>query len=198
MGISIISGVLSGVIFLILLFVIKWNIGIAIVMSVGIYAGMTLLLKPEHIIGNRGIADIKEEMELERKLNEAREDYRLLKASTERIEDKAVQSEAARLNRTSESIIDYLENHPDSLTVAGRFIDYYQDTASSLLKRYVEIQDSRLDTEEVQKLKNNTLKALKTLNQAFDSQLELLMSDEIFDMDAEIRLLEHMAEMENL
>lgn len=194
---NIFSALLSGGLFLILLFVLKWNIIIAILLSVGIYAGMGLLLRPESTISGIRISDIKEEMELERRLDEARKDCMMLKESAIRIEDGALRSEAVKLNQTAERIIAYLENHPERMHLSGRFIDYYQDTASSLLKRYVEIQDTRLETEEVRELKRNTMDALKTLNLAFDSQFEKLMSNEMYDMDAEMRLLDHTTKMEN-
>lgn len=194
---NIITALVAGGIFLVLLFGLKWNIVVALLLSIGIYVGLGLLVKRENSFFGMSISDIKEEMEVERRLDEARKDYMLLKESAVRIEDEGLRSEAVKLNRTAERIIAYLENHPERIHLSGRFIDYYQDTASSLLKRYVEIQDTRLETEEVRKLKKNTKDALKSLNLAFDRQFEKLMSNEMYDMDAEMRLLEHTTKMEN-
>ncbi|MGN0160081.1 MAG: 5-bromo-4-chloroindolyl phosphate hydrolysis family protein [Lachnospiraceae bacterium] len=194
---NIITALVAGGIFLILLFGLKWNIVVALLLSIGIYVGLGLLVKRENSFFGMSISDIKEEMEIERRLDEARKDYMLLKESAVRIEDEGLRSEAVKLNRTAERIIAYLENHPERMHLSGRFIDYYQDTASSLLKRYVEIQDTRLETEEVRELKKNTMDALKSLNLAFDRQFEKLMSNEMYDMDAEMRLLEHTTKMEN-
>lgn len=194
---NIIIALIAGGIFLVLLFVLKWNIVVTILMSIGIYVGIGMLVKKENRIFGMRISDIKEEMELERRLDEARKDCMVLKESAARIEDVSLRKEAVKLNQTAERIITYLENHPERVYLSGRFIDYYQDTASSLLKRYVEIQDTRLETEEVRELKRNTMDALKSLNIAFDSQFEKLMSNEMYDMDAEMRLLEHTTKMEN-
>lgn len=194
--VSVISALLAGGIFLVLLFALKWNIGICALLSVGIYAGMGLLVRPQRSVSGIRISDIREEMELERKLNEARKDCMMLRESAARIVDIPLRMEAVELNQTAERMIAYLENHPDRMYLAGQFIDYYQDMASSLLKRYVEIQDTRLETEEVKELKRNTVDALKTLKVAFDNQFEKLMSNEMYDMDAEMRLLEHTMKME--
>ena len=73
---------------------------------------------------------------------------------------------------------------------ARRFIDYYQDRASSLLLKYIELQETRLDTKEVNSLKVNIKNAMGTLNIAFDKQFQKIMSNELLDVDAEIKLIE--------
>ena len=80
--------------------------------------------------------------------------------------------------------------------MAGRFIDYYQDTASSLLKKYVELQNSGLDTSETRNLKENTKKAICMLNKAFEQQFQRMMRNELMDMDVEIQMIENMMKME--
>ena len=101
-----------------------------------------------------------------------------------------------RLHRTAAGLLAYLEKHPDRIDMARRFIDYYQDTASSLLARYVELQNSGLDTPEIQKLKEDVKKATAALNKAFEQQFARIMSSEILDMDVEIRTIESMMKME--
>ena len=101
-----------------------------------------------------------------------------------------------RLHRMAAGILAYLEKHPDRIDMARRFIDYYQDTASSLLARYVELQNSGLDTPEIQKLKEDVKKATAALNKAFEQQFARIMSSEILDMDVEIRTIESMMKME--
>ena len=90
----------------------------------------------------------------------------------------------------------YLEKNPDKISMAGRFIDYYQDTASSLLKKYVELQNSGLGTPEAINLKENTKKAICMLNKAFEQQFQRMMRNELMDMDVEIQMIENMMKME--
>lgn len=49
---------------------------------------------------------------------------------------------------------------------------------------------------EMVQMKENITHALKTLNVAFEQQLQKLMRNEIFDMEAEIQLLEQTVKME--
>ena len=75
-------------------------------------------------------------------------------------------------------------------------IDYYQETASSLLQKYATIEDTNLDIKEVLQIKENTIRALETLNGAFEQQFQKLMHNEIFDMEAQVKLLEQTVKME--
>ena len=130
------------------------------------------------------------------RLKEAREDLEAISRSMEQIEDREIKEGSMRLHRTAAGILAYLEKHPDRIDMARRFIDYYQDTASSLLARYVELQNSGLDTPEIQKLKEDVKKATAALNKAFEQQFARIMSSEILDMDVEIRTIESMMKME--
>ena len=94
-------------------------------------------------------------------------------------------------------MLGYMEEHPEKIRLARQFIDYYQDTASSLLQKYVALQDTSLNTGQVQRLQEDTLRAAGTLNKVFEQQYQKLLRNEMMDMDAEIRLLEQTAKMEN-
>lgn len=134
--------------------------------------------------------------ELQRRLEEAEEDFRKIEKNVQKIHDMNVRDLAQELQQTASSILSYLEAHPDKITLARQFIDYYQETTVSLLLKYVELQDSSLDTAEVRRLKTDTAHALTVLKTAFEQQFQKLMRNEMLDMDAEIRLLEKTVEME--
>lgn len=194
---GLLSGVLSGAVFLILLFVFHWNFLVDMILADCAFFGLSLLLKPKRKIGRISIDTLPEGEELSRQLEEARRDLRCIEQSMQQIQKPEVRQEVLRLKQTSQNIIAYLEKHPEKIRLARRFIDYYQDTASTLLQKYIELQDSELETEDVMRLKDNTIKAMETLNTAFEEQFQRLMRSEMTDMEAEIRLLEQTVKMEN-
>ena len=51
-------------------------------------------------------------------------------------------------------------------------------------------------TREAMALMTQTRQAMETLNRAFEKQLEKLMQNELFDMEADIRLLKQTMKME--
>lgn len=66
-----------------------------------------------------------------------------------------------------------------------------------MLQKYIELQNTDLRTTDVMQLQGNTIKAIGTLNTAFEEQFQKLMRSEMIDMEAEIRLLEQTVKMEN-
>ena len=135
-----------------------------------VYGGLLLLTKPRRRLGGIDVEQIPGGEQLEEKLRE--------------------------LHKKAGSILKYLEEHPGKIMEARRFIDYYQDTASSLLEKYVKLQETGLGSREAERLKVQTTQALLTLNRAFEGQFEKLMGNELMDMEAEIRLLKQTMEME--
>ena len=196
--VSLIAGIVAGGVFLGLLFLLKWNLLIDILLAFGIFVSISLIAKPRNRIGKICVENIINGEELHRRLEEAMEDFASIENSFKKIEDESVKEQVKSLKATAEKIIAYLEEHPEKITQARQFIDYYQDTASSLLSKYVELQDSQLGTQEVLRLKENTSHALEKLNFAFEMQFQRLMKNEMLDMDAEIRLLDQTIKMESI
>lgn len=193
---GILSGVLAGGIFLILLFILHWNIVVDSVLAIGSFAGFSMVLKPRYRLGDFYIDELPDGEELEKRLNEAKEDFRQIEKTMKEIDHPAVKEEALKLKETAGRIIHFLEEHPEKIKLARQFIDYYQDTASSLLQKYVRLEDTALGTKDIEKIKENTIHAMKMLNVAFEQQFQKLMRNEMFDMEAEIRLLEQTVDME--
>lgn len=193
---AIISAGVAGAVFVLFLFLLEWSVLIDIPIAVGTYAGLYLMTKPRRRIGSVDIDFIENGEELEQKLLEAKEDYDSIKRSIVKIGDMQVRNEAEKLSETSAAIIEYLENNPSKIRQARQFIDYYQDTASKLLSRYIGLQDANIETAEIIRLKKDTRSALGTLNKAFSGQFEKLMRGELTDMQAEIELLEQTVKME--
>ena len=161
-----------------------------------VYGGLLLLTKPRRRLGGIDVEQIPGGEQLEEKLMEAREDFRRIGAAMEAIQDDRLRESSRELHKKAGSILKYLVEHPGKIMEARRFIDYYQDTASSLLEKYVKLQETGLGSREAERLKVQTTQALLTLNRAFEGQFEKLMGNELMDMEAEIRLLKQTMEME--
>ena len=193
---SLLAGAVAAAAFLLLFLVLGWNFFLCAVLAVALFAALTLLLRPEKKIGRIEVSSVVGGEELYQKLEEAREDLDSIGRLMEQVEDETIRAQSRQLHETAASILTYLEKHPEKIKLARRFIDYYQDTASSLLAKYVELEDSGLNTADAASLREKTGQALISLNQAFAGQFQRLMSNELMDMDAEIRLLEQTIKME--
>ena len=193
---SIFCGLAAGALFLALFLGIGWNFIVAVLLAGGLFLGLSLITKPKKIQGKIPLDMRPDAAYLKERLEEAKEDFDSIRISMEKIQDQEIREESGKLYKTSSNILAYLEKNPDRISMAGRFIDYYQDTASSLLKKYVELQNSGLDTPDARSLKTNTKKAISMLNKAFDQQFQRMMRNELTDMDVEIQMIENMMKME--
>ena len=171
---SILCGLTAGALFLGVFLGMGWNFFVSVFLAAGLLAGLLLITKPREIPGKIPLDMRPDGAYLEKRLEEAREDFESICQSVEKIQDQGLRENSERLYKTSSNILAYLEKNPDKISGAGRFIDYYQDTASSLLKKYVELQNSGLETPEARSLKEDTKKAMLMLNQAFEQQFQRL------------------------
>ncbi len=183
-------------VFLVLLIGLRWNVFLCMGLAAASYAGFVLVLRPS---GDDGRAQTEQngegETPLER-LEEAGADYRRLKKAAEQIHDAQLRGDALKLAGTANSILQYLRENPDKIPSARRYIDYYQETASNILERYVELQGSGLQTKETQALARKTKEAVQTLRQAFAVQLERLMQNKLIDMETDLTVLKQMLRTE--
>lgn len=192
------SGIISAVLFLVLVFLVKWNFFMCLGISAAVYVGLSLLLRPVKKIGRVSAESIDGGFELLKRLDAAQKGFQKIEDAMLEINDSSVRAEAEQLHSVSAKIVEYLTEHPDRIYAARQFIDYYQETAVKLLSRYKELEASGLRTNEVMRQRADTLDALKTLNRAFEQQFEKLMSNEMTDTDAEIRLLKQTVKMEGI
>lgn len=195
---GVFAGIISAVLFLVLVFLVKWNFFVCLAIAAAAFIGLCLILHPSKKIGGVAAESIDGGFELLKRLDAAQRGFQKIEDAMLEINDSSVRAEAEQLHSMSAKIVDYLTAHPDRIYAARQFIDYYQETAVKLLSRYKELEASGLRTNEVLRQRSDTLDALKTLNRAFEQQFEKLMSNEMTDTDAEIRLLKQTVKMEGI
>lgn len=197
-AVGIISGIFSAGLFVTLLFDVKWNFFVSLGIAAAVYAGITLIFRPVKKIGSVETDSIDGGDELLKRLETAQENSRSMERSMRRINDGEVRAEAENLHAVSEKIIGYLTENPDKIYAARQFIDYYQETAVKLISRYAGLEATGIFTDDIVRQRADSLAALRTLNNAFAKQYEKLLSGDMTDTDAEIRLLEKTVKMEGL
>ena len=191
--VGIISGIFSAGLFVTLLFDVKWNFFVSLEIAAAVYAGITLIFRPVRKIGNVETDSIDGGDELLKRLESTQENSRNMERSMRRINDGEVRTEAENLHAVSEKIIGYLTENPDKIYAARQLIDYYQETAVKLISRYAGLEATGIFTDDIVRQRADSLAALRTLNNAFAKQYEKLLSGDMTDTDAEIRLLEKTA-----
>lgn len=184
-----VSAILALVLFAALLVGLGWNMLLCMGLSLVSYAGFLLVLRPVRRIGRIDIEKLGNGEVLHERLQEAGRDYRRMREAADRIQAPGLRQSASELIAIAGNILKFLTDNPRKIPSARRYIDYYQETAANVLENYVELQDTRLLTDESEKIFQNTAEAVLTLKDAFRMQFQKLMQNELMDMEADLNLL---------
>lgn len=133
--------------------------------------------------------DSEQSQLLQDSFNQGIESFNYLQDSLRLIQDPAMKHLLQDMQGKARKLFQYLERHPQKVALARRFIDYYQDTTASLVMKYVELEKTGLTTTDVEDIKRRTRQTLYNLNTAYTEQFAKIVSSQVMDMDAEIKVM---------
>jgi hypothetical protein len=196
-------GVIIPLLFAILVFgaalvIAHWSLGMAALLSLGSYAGLIFLFTPILRIGGINIEHIKNSEEIMALLEEGEKDLSSIKTIMETSTDTQIKVNAQNVYREGGKIIEYIKKNPARAVMARRFFNYYLDKAEEILKKYQNLISAGIKTERLMSLKEKTLAALEAISKGMVLQFSKLISSEVIDIEADIKLLESTIRMEDL
>ena len=106
------------------------------------------------------------------------------------MQDAQGREELETMQKTTTAICEWLEAHPESLPKARRFAEYYIPTTLKLLHTYNDVQGQKGENAET--IRRDIAGILHTLNQAYDTLYNTLLSDMAMDVSSEIAALQGM------
>ena len=183
-------------VFFILAFGLGWHLLLSAALSIGVYAGLSLVLTPRMDRTARLFAGLPDGEELAAIMEEAARDLKQVRLSAGKITDVKTHGEAAALADTGGRICEYLRRQPEKIPAAHRFLTYYLDTVGRILIQYVAYQEAGLRTPEVLEFQRKVRSTLPKLKEGFDRQLTQLMADERFDAEADLKVMEGLLQTE--
>lgn len=192
---TILSVLASLGVFVLLFMVFHVNILFAAVLAAVSYFGFSLLFAKKDPEEEKRISDAQPDSD-ETILKNAEEDIQTMKAMAPRIRKESVRNEVQQLIDTGEKILQYLKEHPEKIDMSRKFANYYLDMAGKFAEKYVQFQDTGLHTREITDTMNQAEHALASLNKAFSVQYTRLLSGELMDVEADVKVLEQMVRME--
>ena len=123
-------------------------------------------------------------------LEAARRFAAVLAQEKQLMQDEQAREELDQMQKTTLSICDWLEAHPESLPKARRFAEYYIPTTLKLLHTYNDVQGQQGANAE--NIRRDIAGILHTLNQAYSNLYDTLLSDVALDVSSEIAALQGM------
>lgn len=102
------------------------------------------------------------------------------------------------LRDLTQSIYDDVRKDASDFRPARRFLDYYRPTTAKLLRRYVELQNSTVHTENAATAKKSIEDMLDSIVTAYRKELDSLYENDLVDLTADIQVMEKKMAAEGL
>lgn len=183
---------------MLILFLLHWPVWMAGVVSLLTYTGTYFLTRPKMKIGQLVLDDLPAGDALRTMLLDARDDMEALQKASYEIHEGKVRENVEDLYKMGTHILEYLQKHPSQITQARRFFTYYLNTARMLAERYIRLQETGIQTEELERVRAQTEHALDILRKAFEGQYDKLMTNDLLDMEQDIEVLKANLKMEGI
>ncbi len=135
---------------------------------------------------------------LQQNFEKAMTDYKYIESAKENISDRDLAKQLNRMQRTAKNLLANLEQNPDRIPLAYKFIDYYQDRAVKLVKQYQDLEATQLTTDKIRDLKDKMKMTLAALDEAYKDQFEHVLNDQIISAEAELKVMEQQLDAEGI
>ncbi|MBR5913500.1 MAG: 5-bromo-4-chloroindolyl phosphate hydrolysis family protein [Selenomonadaceae bacterium] len=135
---------------------------------------------------------------LQENFEKALADFKYIEESRKKISDRELSSQIEKMQRVAGNLISNLEKHPERISLAYKFIDYYQDRAVKIIQQYQELEATGLSTDRVLDLKDKMKLMLSSLDAAYEEQFEHVLNDQIISADAELTVMEQQLDAEGI
>lgn len=125
-------------------------------------------------------------------LKEAKIKNDQIREMVSKVESIELQKNIKEINESVTKIIKALEKNKAKYKKMNNFFDYYLPVTLSILRKYDEIENQRLTSEDGKKFMKQTEDMIEKINNAFKTQLSNLYQSDIVDTDAEMKVFETM------
>ncbi|NPV02972.1 MAG: hypothetical protein HPY53_16480 [Brevinematales bacterium] len=116
--------------------------------------------------------------------------------NAKRIKNQEIKDKIAAIVEVSGRIFDDLRQDPSDVKKAKKFVLYYLDSTSIIVKKYADLSKYTYRNKDM----DDTLKRAETLldsiKEAFEKQLLALLENDVMDLDVEIKTLESTFKMD--
>lgn len=121
--------------------------------------------------------------------NKAVTDYNTLEREIKSLNDKSFRKQLRKTQDIAKNFLTYLQEHPERIGLARRFIDYYQDRAILLVQKYKELERTGLQEPEVEHSKREIKQLLHYYDEAYSDQFTKVLNSQLIDLDAEMKVM---------
>ena len=117
-------------------------------------------------------------------------DYNELNTIIGQLSDESLFRQLNKMQSIASKMIIYMKEHPEKISLADQFINYYQDRALTLSKQFLEFEQMQLNTPDIAKIKAKTITTLESFDEAYEAQFSKMLSDKVMEMESELKVAE--------
>ena len=125
-------------------------------------------------------------------LNEAKNKNKQIQEMETKVDSPELRNNIKEIGDTVNKMIKTIEKKPEKFKKMSNFFDYYLPVTLNILRKYDEIENQRLSSEDGKKFMTQTEEMIKKINAAFKNQLSNLYQTDMVDTDAEMKVFESM------
>lgn len=167
------------------------------------YLTLSLPLLPSALIGTGAFiagelllsSDEKNQIPTEsvkKTLESAKDESKDIYNMRNKIEDEDLKKYIINISTSANKIISTIEKEPKKLRKIANFFDYYLPVTLSIIKRYDEIENQNLSSQEMKEFISSTKLMLKSADEAFNKILERLYQNDMINIDADMKVFNSM------
>ena len=132
-------------------------------------------------------ADIAETIKIGRQLTMG------MRRAVQRLTQMEIRQEVEDLCRIAESMFEMLKRDPKDIRIVKQFISHYLEPTNKIINKYAELATIRPMPADAIETLERTEKSLKNIRETFLKQKEKRLSNDVIDLDTEIKLFETLA-----
>ena len=125
-------------------------------------------------------------------LNEAKNKNKQILEMETKVDSPELRKNIREIGETVNKMIKTIEMKPEKFKKMSNFFDYYLPVTLNILRKYDEIENQRLSSEDGKKFMIQTESMVEKINNAFKNQLSNLYQTDMVDTDAEMKVFETM------
>lgn len=107
-----------------------------------------------------------------------------------RIKDESMQKKVDKVSAAIEAIFQNFIVDPSDIKKSRQFLNYYLDSTMKILKKYVELSNKEVYSDNIRDTLNKVEVMMDTLEESFRKHLAKLQENDLMDLDVEMEVLE--------
>ena len=128
-------------------------------------------------------------------LSKGRSELMEIRRTAMYIRDSQIKTRSEEICGAADRILKTLKEQPENIPDVRKFFSYYLPTLGKILKKFRQLEESGVLSQET---RDTTVGCLGNIKTAMDKQYENLFSDDVMDITAEMEVMNHILRGEGL